>query len=166
MQLEKTDGQVRMSEKKKCSLNCGKYFMGVQWLRERENSCALSRKIKYQALDYLEQLLHHHGNALVTKKTADCFEVWRTHKVPVGTVDVGVSNVQRLKNRARCLLIDIRCSLVQCMKHIQVFGSISHELIMLLTDLGTIQVVRLDIGRLVPLRLLGEWNGCPHKPVP
>ncbi len=37
---------------------------------------------------------------------------------------------------------------------------------MLLTDLGAIQVVRLDIGRFVPLRFLGKGNGCPHKPVP
>lgn len=81
--------------------------MGVQWLRERKLMYTKQKDKKYQALDYLEQLLHHHSDALVTKKTADCFEVWRTHKVPVGTVDVGVSNVQRLKNRARCLLIDI-----------------------------------------------------------
>lgn len=76
-------------------------------MHKRETTYTLSRETKYQALDYLEQLLHHHSDALVTKKTADCFEVRRTYKVPVGTVDVGVGNVQRLKNRARWLKIDI-----------------------------------------------------------
>ncbi len=71
-------------------------------VRERETTCTLNRETNYQALDNLEQLLHHHSDALVTKKTADCFEMRRTHKVPVGTVDVGVGDVQRLKNRVRC----------------------------------------------------------------
>lgn len=50
----------------------------------------------YQALDNLEQFLHHHGNALVSQETADGLEVWGAHKIPVGAVDVGVGDVQRL----------------------------------------------------------------------
>lgn len=52
---------------------------------------------KYQALDNLKQLLHHHSNALVTKETADGLEVGRANKVSVGAVDVGVGNVQGLR---------------------------------------------------------------------
>ena len=48
---------------------------------------------RYQALDYLEQLFHHHGDALVTKETADGLKVGRANKVPVGAVDVGVGYV-------------------------------------------------------------------------
>ncbi len=51
---------------------------------------------KYQALDNLEQLLHHDSDALVTKKTADGLEVRRANKVSVGAVYVGVGNVERL----------------------------------------------------------------------
>jgi len=58
-------------------------------------------KDKYQALDYLEQLLHHHGDALVTEETADGFEVGRAHEVPVGAVDVGVGDIQRLRRERR-----------------------------------------------------------------
>lgn len=52
---------------------------------------------KYQALDNLQQLLHHDCNALVTKETADGLEVRRANKVSVGAVYVGVGNVQRLR---------------------------------------------------------------------
>ena len=50
----------------------------------------------YQALDNLQQLLHHHGDALVTKETADGLEVRWADKVPVRAVYVGVGNVQGL----------------------------------------------------------------------
>ena len=50
----------------------------------------------YQALDNLQQLFHHHGDALVTKETADGLEVRGAHKVPVGAVYVGVGDVERL----------------------------------------------------------------------
>lgn len=52
---------------------------------------------KYQALDNLEQLLHHYSDALVTKETADGLEVGRADKVSVRAVYVGVGNVQRLR---------------------------------------------------------------------
>lgn len=51
---------------------------------------------EYQALDNLEQLLHHNSNALVTKKTTNGLEVRWANKVPVGAVYVRVGNVQRL----------------------------------------------------------------------
>lgn len=54
---------------------------------------------KYQALDNLEQLLHHHSNALVTKETADGLEVGRADKVSIGAVYVGVGNVERLRRK-------------------------------------------------------------------
>lgn len=33
------------------------------------------------------------------------------------------------------------------------------------TDLGSIEIIWLNIGWLVPLRFLCEWDCCPHKPV-
>lgn len=57
-------------------------------------------KIKYQAFDNLEQLLHHHSDALVTEEAADGLEMRRPHKVSVGAVYVGVGNVQRLRRKA------------------------------------------------------------------
>lgn len=54
---------------------------------------------KYQALDNLKQLLHHHSNALVTKEVADGLEVRRANKVSVGAVYVGVCNVERLRGK-------------------------------------------------------------------
>lgn len=52
---------------------------------------------RYQALDNLEQFLHHHGDALVAEQTADGLEVRRAHKVPVGAVYVGVGDVEGLE---------------------------------------------------------------------
>lgn len=54
---------------------------------------------KYQAFDNLKQLLHHYGNALVTKEAADGLEMRRANKVSVGAVYVGVGNVQRLRRK-------------------------------------------------------------------
>lgn len=55
--------------------------------------------LPYQALDYLQQLLHDHGNALVTQESADGLEVGGPHEVPVGAVDVAVGDVERLQYR-------------------------------------------------------------------
>lgn len=52
---------------------------------------------RYQALDNLEQFLHHHGDPLVAQQTADGLEVRRAHKVPVGAVYVGVGDVEGLQ---------------------------------------------------------------------
>lgn len=72
----------------------------IQHTEEREHVFfrnAMENEDKYQALDNLEQLLHHYSNALVTKETADGLEVRRANKVSVGAVYVGVGNVQRLR---------------------------------------------------------------------
>lgn len=51
----------------------------------------------YQALDNLQQFLHHNGDALVAEQTADGLEVRRADEVPVGAVYVGVGDVEGLQ---------------------------------------------------------------------
>lgn len=61
----------------------------------------LQNEDRYQALDNLEQFLHHHGDALVAQQTADGLEVRRAHKVPVGAVYVGVGDVEGLQEERK-----------------------------------------------------------------
>lgn len=65
---------------------------------------AVTNEDKYQALDNLKQFLHHYGNALVSKETADGLEVRWAHKVSVGAVYVGVGDVQRLRRETETVL--------------------------------------------------------------
>lgn len=55
----------------------------------------------YQALDDLQQFLHHHSYPLVSKKTADCLKMRGAHKVAVGAINVAVCNVQWLGKNER-----------------------------------------------------------------
>ncbi len=59
----------------------------------------------YQAFDNLQQFLHHHSDALVAQKSAHDLDVWRTHKVPVGTKYAAVCQVQRLCSEERQMMM-------------------------------------------------------------
>lgn len=115
---------------------------------------------KYQALDNLKQLLHHHSDALVTKEVADGLEVRRANKVSVGAVYVGVCDVERLRGKEETdTMLFWSKRKFALHKKLQVFTIISQTL----PHLRPIQVVRLYVGWLVSLRLLGEGNSRPYK---
>lgn len=77
----------------------GNKFTGEEAARGRVSGDAERNEDKYQALDNLQQLLHHYSDALVTKETADGLEVGRADEVSVGAVYVGVGDVQRLRRQ-------------------------------------------------------------------
>lgn len=74
----------------------------------------------YQALDDLQQFFHHHSNPLVPKEPADCLEMRRSHKVPVGAIDVAVGDVEWLwgwaKTKPLLDLQNILNSYTNCLK--------------------------------------------------
>lgn len=53
----------------------------------------------HQAFDNLQQFLHHHGDALIAQQPAHDFDVWGTHKVPVGAKYAAVCQVQCLQSQ-------------------------------------------------------------------
>lgn len=55
----------------------------------------------YQAFDHFEQLLHHHGDALITQQSTHDLDVWRTQEVPVRAVYTAVRQVQGLHSEAK-----------------------------------------------------------------
>lgn len=65
--------------------------------RQHVFATRLQNEERYQALDNLEQFLHHHGDPLVAEQAADGLEVRWADKVPVGAVYVGVGDVEGLE---------------------------------------------------------------------
>lgn len=59
------------------------------------------RQLAYQALDNFQQLLHHHSNALISKKSTNDFKVRGTNKIPVVAVNAGICQIQCLKQENR-----------------------------------------------------------------
>lgn len=88
---------------------------------------------------------------MVTKETTDGLEVRRANKVSIRTVYVGVGDVQRLWEERK-----------EALKRL-LFPHGPTRLRNNVQYLGPIQVVRLHVGWLVPLRLLGEGNRCAYK---
>lgn len=139
--------------------------------RKRVFRDAMENEDKYQALDNFKQLLHHYSDALVTKETADGLEVRRANKVSVGAVYVGVGNVQRLRREKKQRKsvnpeqwvdgFPLQTLLLQDFR--KIFPVISNTSQSEAPYLGPVQVVRLHIGWLVSLRLLGEGNSCAYK---
>lgn len=55
----------------------------------------------HQAFDHLQQLLHHHGDALVAQQAAHDLDVGGAHKVLVGAEYAAVRQVQGLHGGER-----------------------------------------------------------------
>lgn len=64
----------------------------------------------HQAFDDLQQLLHHHGDALVAQQSAHDLDVRGTHKVPVGAKYAAVRQVQGLHSEERQVMMKEKCS--------------------------------------------------------
>lgn len=99
--MENSRKEVREGRKRNKIIHCEKCSTLRRGGKHDFFRDATDNEDKYQALDNLEQLLHHYSNALVTKETADGLEVRRANKVSVGAVYVGVGNVERLRREKK-----------------------------------------------------------------